>query len=91
MRYEATDNRFTIHRAEGNYRSPVKKLKLILHGFELNSISINGTVTDIHPEINRFFTGLEKYDPIKDPEPAPEETVMAIETLYTQDEIVFQW
>lgn len=91
MRYEATDNRFTIHRAEGTYRSPVKKLKLILHGFELNSISINGTVTDIYPEINRFFTGLEKYDPIKDPEPAPEETVMAIETLYTQDEIVFQW
>jgi hypothetical protein len=57
----------------------------------MNTIRLNGEPKDIHPEINRFFKGLEKYDPIKDPEPGPEETVMAIELEYSVNEIVLEW
>jgi alpha-glucosidase len=92
FRYEASKSKFIIQQAEGDYRSPVRKIKLLLHGFKtMNTIRINGQVKDIHPEINRFFTGLEKYDPIKEPDPGPEETVMAIETTYSPEEIHFEW
>lgn len=91
MRYEAVANRFVIHAVEGSYPSSIKKLKLFFHGFNMNTLRINGVLKDIHPEINRFFAGLEKYDPIKDPEPAPEETVMAMELGYSAEEIVVAW
>jgi alpha-glucosidase len=92
LRYHATENRFVIHKASGPYASHYKKLKVMFHGFPMmNTIRINGESKDIHPEINRFFKGLEKYDPIKDPEPAPEETVMGIEMAYSADEMVLEW
>lgn len=92
LHYEPLDSRFTIRKAEGNYRSSFKKIKLVFHGFPMiNTLRINDRATDIHPEINRFFKGLEKYDPIRDPEPAPEETVMSLEIPYSADEIVFAW
>lgn len=92
LRYEPADKKFTIHAAEGTYQSYTKRIKVVFHGFNMmNIIRINGQLKDIHPEINRFFAGLEKYDPIKDPEPAPEETVMAIEVPFTAGEIVIQW
>lgn len=92
LRYHAIENRFVIHKASGPYASPYKKLKVMFHGFPMmNTIRINGESKDIHPEINRFFKGLEKYDPIKDPEPAPEETVMGIEMAYSADEMVLEW
>ena len=91
LRYHALDDRFVIHQAEGNYSSQVKKIRMVFHGFAMNTIRINDDSRDIHPEINRFFTGLEKYDPIKDPEPAPEETVMAIEIPYAADAITLKW
>jgi len=92
LRYTAQANTFVLERAEGTYASPLRRLKLVFHGFTMmNTIRINGQPHDIHPEINRFFAGLEKYDPIKDPEPAPEETVMAIEVPYSADAITFAW
>lgn len=91
LRYEAHARRFVLNPAEGDYAPPTKKIKMVFHGFRMNTVRINDDVRDIHPEINRFFTGLEKYDPIKDPEPAPEETVMAIEIPYSPDAIVMAW
>ena len=91
MYYHASGNKFVLGQVDGSFVSPVKRIKVFFHGFELNTISINGAVKDIHPEINRFFSGLEKYDPIKDPEPAPEETVMAIDLPYSDGEIALTW
>jgi alpha-glucosidase len=90
--YEGENNRFTIGGSEGNYPLALRKLKVVFHGFKMmTTIRINDEAKDIHPEINRFFAGLEKYDPIKDPEPAPEETVMSIEIPYQSEEIIVQW
>jgi alpha-glucosidase len=92
FRYHAIENRFVIHKAGGPYTSPYKRLKVMFHSFPMmNTIRINGESKDIHPQINRFFAGLEKYDPIKDPEPAPEETVMAVEVDYSLEEVVVGW
>lgn len=92
LRYEASANRFTIHQAEGGYTSSVEKLRIVFHGFRMmSSLRVNDATMDIHPEINRFFTGLEKYDPVKDPDPDPEETVMAIEIPYSAETITVVW
>lgn len=92
LRYHALANKFVIHKSEGSYPSSFLKIKLIFHNFPMmNVLRINGETKDIHPEINRFFKGLEKYDPIKEPEPAPEETVMGFEMAYSPAEIVIEW
>lgn len=92
LTYEALTNKFVINKTEGKYGSSLKKLKIVFHGFKMmNTVRVNHESKDIHPEINRFFTGLEKYDPIKDPEPAPEETVMSIEIPYSSAQINLQW
>lgn len=92
LTYEAKDNRFVMHAPEGNYVSTIRKVKLVFHGFRMmNTIRLNDEVKDIHPGINRFFNGLEKYDPIKDPDPAPEEQVMAVEFPYSPDSITVTW
>lgn len=90
--YEGAKNKFTLEKAEGSYLSSLKKLKVVFHGFKaMNTVKVNDEPKEIHPEINRFFTGLEKYDPLKDPEPAPEEAVMSVELFYTLEEVVLQW
>jgi alpha-glucosidase len=90
--YEGAANRFVAEKSEGTFKSEVKKLKFVFHGFKtMNTVLVNNERKDIHPEINRFFTGLEKYDPIKEPEPGPEETVMSIEMPYSAEQIELLW
>lgn len=92
LTYEAKDKRFTVHAQEGTYHSTLKKVRLVFHGFRMmNTIRLNDEVKDIHPGVNRFFNGLEKYDPIKDPDPAPEEQVMVVEFPYSPDNIMVTW
>ena len=92
LQYEAEKNTFTLHAGQGSYRSLIRRIRLVLHGFRMmTTIRLNDETKDIHPDINRFFTGLEKYDPIKDPEPGPEEQVMSIEFPFTNDRITINW
>jgi alpha-glucosidase len=93
IEYIPTEKKLVLHSSEGKFKTTYKKLKLVLHGFDstLKSISVNGKDTTVLPEINSFFAGLEKYDPIKDPEPAPEENVLAASLEYQSKEIIIQW
>ena len=82
-----------LNNTEGGFKTRYSKVKLVLHGFDstLKSVTINGKSTVLIPEINSFFAGLEKYDPIKDPEPAPEENVLVAEFEYQSKEIDIHW
>ena len=92
MRYDASGNSFRMDAAEGSHTSAIKKVRVVFHGFRsMNAVHVNNESRDIHPEVNRFFTGLEKYDPIKDPEPAPEEAVMAVEFPYSVHQLTIKW
>jgi alpha-glucosidase len=93
IEYKPLLNKIIIHKTEGNYHSPVKKIRLILHGFEnsVSSIYIGEKDHRLNHYVNQFFSGLEKYDPIKDPEPAPQEDVVAMEFDYSADEIALHW
>jgi alpha-glucosidase len=91
--YLPGDKKLVFRSGEGTFSGTFKKLKLILHGFEntLRQVTVGGTKVTVAPAINSFFMGLEKYDPIKDPEPAPSENVLIAEFEYTASEIVVQW
>jgi alpha-glucosidase len=93
IEYRAGNNKLTLFKSEGTFSSVLKKIKLVLHGFDgtLKQATVNDTKLTIAPAVNSFFSGLEKYDPIKDPEPAPSENVLIAEFEYTAKEIVVQW
>lgn len=93
IEYSPAGKKITLRTIEGDYSSKYKKVKLVLHGFDSNlkSMSMNKENKAVTPEINSFFAGLEKYDPIKDPEPAPTENVLVTEFPYHAVEIVLTW
>lgn len=92
LRYHATANRFDMLPVEGTYASPITTVRMVFHGFRMaNTVAVNGAITEISPSVNRFFTGLEKYDPVKDPEPAPGEPVMLFEMPYSTKAVSIAW
>jgi alpha-glucosidase len=93
MEYLPAEKKFVLRKAEGTMNSPRKKTRLVFHGFDstLKHVTINAAKNTVTPSVNSYFSGLEKYDPIKDPEPAPSENVLVTEFEYTANEIVIQW
>jgi alpha-glucosidase len=86
------ENRLIIYQQTGSYPVPVQTIKVVWHGFpNLSSARIANQNVWIQQEINRFFDPLEKYDPINDPEPAPEEAVQVTRIPYTSEEINITW
>ena len=65
----------------------------MLHGFDeaLDVMRINNEKINVRPEVNRFFSSLEKFDPIKDPAPAPEENVQTPTFDYSNTELIVEW
>jgi alpha-glucosidase len=93
IEYNPVAKSIKLNSTEGAFKTRYRKVKLVLHGFDytLKSVTINGKSSVLIPEINSFFAGLEKYDPIKDPEPAPEENVLVAEFEYQSKEIDIHW
>jgi alpha-glucosidase len=93
IEYKPVEKSLKLYSSEGSFKTTYRKVKLVFHGFDtaLKSISVNGKSVAIIPVINSFFAGLEKYDPIKDPEPAPEENVLVAEFEYQSKEIDIHW
>jgi alpha-glucosidase len=93
IEYHPSKKTIFLRAGEGKYATGFKKIKLVLHSFEptVSNLKIGKQVKPLIPEVNRFFAGLEKYDPIQDPEPAPEENVLVAEFDYSDGEIIIQW
>lgn len=92
LRYSPLDGTFEIGAAKGDYPSRYKSIQIVLHGFApLSQVEVNGMVESVSASTNRFFSGLEKYDPIKDPEPAPEEPVQEIKIVNNPGTLLISW
>jgi alpha-glucosidase len=91
--YKPLLNKLLLHQVDGSYQSPLKKITIVFHGFErsINTLYLNNHEYPFHHAVNQYFSGLEKYDPVKDPEPAPEEDVIITEFEYTAGEIAIHW
>lgn len=84
IEFQAKTRTLVLRKSEGSYPSPIQKLKVVVHG-------LVSTTGDWLPAINQFVHGLEKFDPIIDPEPAPQENVHTFELPYSPDEISLSW
>lgn len=93
IEYKPLLNRIVIGGTEGKFTSAFKTIKLVLHGFDhgMQTLYVDHQERAATNSVSRFFRSLEKYDPIKDPEPASEEQVLTLEFEYRSEEIVIHW
>jgi alpha-glucosidase len=92
IRFDFQERKIVISQTEGRYPSPLKKITLMLHGFdELQHITIENQKLDLLNMNHSFFTPLEKYDPIHDPDRFGEENIKTITIGYTKEEAIFTW
>ncbi|HEY9008436.1 MAG TPA: glycoside hydrolase family 31 protein [Ohtaekwangia sp.] len=93
VEYRPHERMFILNATEGTYVSPVRKLKIVWHGFDatLAEATVNGNPVAVNNDVNQFFAALEKFDPFFDPEPAPRENVHSVEIEYSTAAITLQW
>jgi alpha-glucosidase len=89
---EGKKKKITITATEGNYTSSYKKIKLVLHGFDqVAEMVIHNQKHTLLPATHSFFTPLEKFDPINEPDTFGHEQVKMVELPYTKEELVLSW
>ncbi|MBS1559548.1 MAG: DUF4968 domain-containing protein [Bacteroidetes bacterium] len=91
MEFTAHEKKLTIGKTEGSFKINKKEIRFVLHGFPVDQLQVNGQATTLVSENHSFFTPLEKYDPINDPESMGEEPVKTFTTPYTDHTIELQW
>lgn len=89
--YAGAEKKLTISAGEGTYIPSYKKIKLVFHGSKENQVTVNGASVAISDHTHSFFTPLEKYDPINDPDSMGEEAVKVGHIAYTSGEITVTW
>ena len=82
-----------ISAVDGKFTSPAKRFKLVFHGLDEYShrVFVNGSELSLRRDVNMSFVALEKFDPIHDPEPAPQQQVHVIDFDYVSEEISVQF
>ena len=91
--HDHPNRRLTISAQEGKYKSPATRFKLVFHGLErsAHSLIVNGQELSLKQDVNMSFVALEKFDPIHDPEPAPQQDVHTVDFDFTTGEVVIQY
>lgn len=91
IKYLPQERKLIIAKAEGTYSSPLTSLKVIFHHHVNDTLFINGVEKKLVDKTHSFFSPLEKYDPINDPESMGHENVKWTETNYTSERIEITW
>ncbi len=93
LEYTANENHLSIHKQEGNYASPFKKLNFFFHGFSnLSSVSVNGKTWEVQQKEYRFVQPITNFDPINAmPEGPKISSLNYITTNYDQNQLDIRW
>lgn len=91
LRYYADQKKIIITEATGNYDPLFKTIKVVFHGNIPSSISINNNMYHSSDLQHSFFSPLEKYDPIHDPDSMGEEHVRFVIIPYISTQIEINW
>ncbi|HKZ38435.1 MAG TPA: glycoside hydrolase family 31 protein [Chryseolinea sp.] len=93
LSYDHNKRTLLISAVDGKFTSTAKRLKLIFHGLDesTQSININGADFSLKRDVNMSFVALEKFDPVYDPEPAPTQKVHTVDFEYVKEEVVVRW
>jgi alpha-glucosidase len=89
--YHGDENRLSLLATEGSFKTQYKNLIIAFHGSPVMNVVINGTSSPIESKEFSFFTPLEKYDPINDPEWMGTEGVQLVKGNYQASEITITW
>ena len=91
--YVPTTRTLTLGAVEGRYESPVRTLRLALHGFDDtgDAVRVNGVPHELRQETIHFFGPLEKFDPFYDPAPVSGELVRVVEFTYETAAVTIEW
>ena len=91
IQYRAYENKVVVTAEEGNYQTDFKTVKIILHGSNSDEVYVNGAKQKLTHQVHSFFSPLEKYDPINDPDSMGEENVKVASSEYSQSQIEITW
>ncbi|MFN3839972.1 MAG: glycoside hydrolase family 31 protein [Cyclobacteriaceae bacterium] len=92
LELNGTEKKLVIEKHRHQFAEDIRLINIIFHGFhELNQITVNGQTHHVTHTVNRFFDALEKYDPINNPEPPPEEPVMILTVENKTDLFTIYW
>lgn len=91
IKWIGPENRVLISKTEGSFAVPYKKIKVVIHGSYPNSLQCNGTTYSLSEQMFSFFSPLEKYDPIHEPESMGEESVRFTILDYSDDTLDIHW
>lgn len=91
LEYFGNERKIQIGQAAGNFVSGYKTLNLIFHGWSEDQVNVNEQEVALQSHHHSFFTPLEKYDPINDPESMGEEWVKSAKIQYSDNPIQITW
>lgn len=86
-----SENRVVLSPCEGNYKPHFKKIKFVLHGTPANALTVNGKSMALDRLVHSYFSPLEKYDPINEPDSMGEEDVRVAVIEYVNEKIEISW
>ena len=90
--YDPQQKQLHIKRQQGSFVSQLKKVKLVLHGFQnLASVNVDGKTMACTTQQHSFFTPLEKYDPINEPDSMGEERIQMSQFEYSSNDVIIGW
>jgi alpha-glucosidase len=82
----------TLSAPEGAYRAAHQTLRLVLHAFPaLQQVHVGQALVAVETSDFSYFTPLEKYDPINDPEWMGSETVQSFTIPFPAGELAIHW
>jgi alpha-glucosidase len=92
LQFDPTMKTIRLDTQSGSYKSGFQSLKLVLHGFKgIEAVNVNGRTMKCEPITHSFFTPLEKYDPINDPDSMGDEQVLITQFAYSNSSIEISW
>ncbi len=91
IQYHPHENKVVISAGEGDYQTDFKTIRVVLHGAYADEVSFNGAKQKLTHQVHSFFSPLEKYDPINEPDSMGEENVKVATRTYSQSQIEITW
>ncbi len=91
LTHSGSDKKIIIEKTEGSFISKYARIRLILHGFSVDRLSIDQQSINLQKEKMSFFIPYEKYDPINDPEKVFEEDVLVTVFENRKSKIEISW
>jgi alpha-glucosidase len=91
IEYLPNENKLILHPTKGTFKVSYTMLKLIFHGLQPDAISHHGERRELHPYAHTFFSPLEKYDPINQPDSMGEEWVKTCTLNYSAEKMEVNW